>query len=343
MDCAAETTILSHFVDSTVGGANAKATQESGMEASRAGVVNLGVASVKLLSQRTAQLTAPSAQILGGSQFNTTFSNFALQEGCSSTFPPDSSDTPAACSIPSTCTVQACLPVACIPQACLAPGVTQANLASYQTFSNVPSKDLIPPEQAEYNVLNVYFGGTAVASAFGGTQGTAPLNYLQIYSPDIQYAQANVNVPAQVVETSGATVSTSAQGLLNMASQKLMDIAEPPVFFTGAYSLSGGVYYLQFPNGNLFGYYNYQFFPILFHYDLGFEFLSDANDGKSGAYFYDFTSSHWLYSTPSFFPYLYDLTLNAWLYYFPDTKNPGHYTTNPRYFSNLGTGKIFTM
>ena len=29
MDCAAETTILSQFVDSSVGGANAKATQES--------------------------------------------------------------------------------------------------------------------------------------------------------------------------------------------------------------------------------------------------------------------------------------------------------------------------
>ena len=38
MDCAAETTILSHFMDPTVGGANAKATQTSGMEASRAGI-----------------------------------------------------------------------------------------------------------------------------------------------------------------------------------------------------------------------------------------------------------------------------------------------------------------
>jgi hypothetical protein len=35
MDCAAETTILSHFADATVGGANAKAVQTSGMEASR--------------------------------------------------------------------------------------------------------------------------------------------------------------------------------------------------------------------------------------------------------------------------------------------------------------------
>jgi uncharacterized protein (TIGR03437 family) len=225
MDCAAETTILSHFVDPTVGGANGKATQESGMEASRVGI-NLDVASVKLLSQRTAQLTSPSAQILGGSQFNTSFANFALQEGCTSTFPPNAKDAPAACSIPPSCSVQACIPVACIPQACLAPGVTPADLASFKQLNQVPANDLIPPEQAEYNVLNVYFNGTAAASSFGGTQGIAPLNYLQIYSPDIQYAQAKVNAPAQVVE-GGVTAATSAQDLLNLASQKLLAISEP--------------------------------------------------------------------------------------------------------------------
>ena len=78
MDCAAETTILSYFVEPTVGGANAKAVQTSGMEASRAslGASDLGVAGVKLLSQSTAQFTAPSAQILGGAQFNPSFSDF---------------------------------------------------------------------------------------------------------------------------------------------------------------------------------------------------------------------------------------------------------------------------
>jgi uncharacterized protein (TIGR03437 family) len=227
MDCGAETTILSHFAEPAVGGTNAKATQTSGMEASRANGLNLGVASVKLLSQSTAQFTAPAAQILGGAQFNTSFANFTLQEGCTSTFPPNSNDTPAACSIPPSCSVQACLPVACIPQACLAPGITQADLASYRQFSGVPAQDLIPPEQAEYNVLGVYFGGTAVGSFFGGTPGAAPLNYLQVYSPDIQYAENHVNTPAQVVQTGGVTVATSAQDLLNLASQKLLAISEP--------------------------------------------------------------------------------------------------------------------
>ncbi len=226
LDCAAETTILAHFVQPTVGGANAKATQTSGMEASRVGSDNLGVPGVKHLSQSTSAMTAASAQILGGSQFNTTFSIATLPEGCTSTFPPNSDDTPVGCSIPATCTANGCIPVACIPQACLAPGVAQSSIAGFKTFGNVPAADLISPEQAEFNVLSVYFDGTAVASSFNGTPGIAPLNYLQIYSPDIQYATANVNAPAQVVAGS-VTASISAQALLNLASAKLFTIGEP--------------------------------------------------------------------------------------------------------------------
>src|SRR5580698_4435323 len=89
LDCAAEATILAYFIQPAVGGANAKATQTSGMEAARVGNVNLGVLGVKQLSESTAQLKPASAQILGGSQFNTTFSIATLPEGCTSTFPPN--------------------------------------------------------------------------------------------------------------------------------------------------------------------------------------------------------------------------------------------------------------
>jgi len=226
MTCAAVTTVMSYFVEPTAGGANAKANQTSSFIASRA-AISLGVVSVKLLSQRTAQLPAPSAQILGGIQFDQSFADAPVGEGCTAPFPPDASDTPAGCTLPATCTDSSCVPVACIPQACLATGVTAASLAKSMTFANVPAADLLPPEQALYNLLNIYFDGTAVASSFGGTQGTAPLNYLQVYSEDIQYAEANVNAPAEVVEVSGATVAITAQALLNLASQKLLTIAEP--------------------------------------------------------------------------------------------------------------------
>jgi uncharacterized protein (TIGR03437 family) len=227
MDCAAETTILSHFVEASVGGANGKSTQTSGMEASRGGIVNLGVAGLKQLAQVTAGLTSPSSQILGGAQFNTSFSADPVGEGCTSTFPPDSTDTPPSCTIPPACTTQGCVPVACIPQSCLAPGVTPASLASFRTFNAVPSKDLIPPEQSEYNVLSLFFSGTPVASYFSSMPGTAPLNYLQVYSPDIQYATANAGHAAEIIEPGGATVLMSAQDMLNLASEKLLELAEP--------------------------------------------------------------------------------------------------------------------
>jgi hypothetical protein len=89
--------------------------------------------------------------------------------------------------------------------------------------------DLIPPEQAD-NVLYVYYWGTAAASFFGGTPGPtpAPLNYLQIYSEDIVYAEAHASGPlVQVVETGGSSMFTTAQDVLNLASQKLFQIAEP--------------------------------------------------------------------------------------------------------------------
>ena len=176
MDYAAETMILSHFMDSTVAENDAKATQTSGMEASRINGLNLGVASVKLLSQRTDQLKMPSAQILGGAQFNTSFSNDAVAEGC-------------------------------------------------------PTKDGcgngISPEQAEYNVLNVFFDGTAVASSFGGTLGNAPLQLSANLCSRYTNATAHVNAPAAVSEINGTSTMMTAQDLLNLASQKLLEISEP--------------------------------------------------------------------------------------------------------------------
>ena len=118
-----------------------------------------------------------------------------------------------------------------------------------------------------------------------------------------------------------------------------------PAFFSGEVSLRDGVYYLQFPNGPPFGYYSYLTDPRwIYHFDMGYEYWFDANDGNSGIFFYDFASNHFFYTSPSFpFPYLYDFTLKTVLYYYPDQNRPGHYTTNPRYFYNFATGQIITM
>ncbi len=115
----------------------------------------------------------------------------------------------------------------------------------------------------------------------------------------------------------------------------------PTDFFNGQINLGSDVYYLQFPDNSLLGYYSFLASTIFYHYDMGYEAFIPGS--AADVYLYDFTSSHWLYTSSNLFPYLYDFTLKTWVYYLPDTQNPGRYTANPRYFSNLSTGKIFTM
>jgi hypothetical protein len=244
-DCYAEVHVLEYLIEPSVGGANAKATQTSGMKASKLNVnVDLGIGGVKLLSSLTAGASSPSAQALGGAQFDKQFSgpvtvtssttegnSSTVDEGCTSAFPPDASDPQTGCPAGANNLKDADVPVACIPQVCLAPnkGLTTSILASmgYALFKQVPYDDCILAEQAAYNVLGVFFEGTSVAPAFGAMPGSAPLNYLQIYSPDIQYAEANLHNPSTVIETNGDSVSRTAQELLNLASQALSLIAEP--------------------------------------------------------------------------------------------------------------------
>jgi plastocyanin len=117
-----------------------------------------------------------------------------------------------------------------------------------------------------------------------------------------------------------------------------------PAFFTGETALGGSWYYLQFANGTPFGFYSYLADPhFIYHIDLGFEYLLDANDANHGIYFYDFASSAFFYTSPSLFPDLYDFSLTAWLYYLPDANNPGRYTHNPRWFFNFATGQWITL
>jgi Trypsin-like peptidase domain len=129
----------------------------------------------------------------------------------------------------------------------------------------------------------------------------------------------------------------------NFYSQIQPYIGHPP-FFNGETALGGGFYYLQFANGTPFGYYSYLFDQnFIYHIDLGFEYLLDANDANHGIYFYDFASSSFFYTSPTLFPDLYDFSLNAWLYYLPDVNNPGRYTHNPRWFYNFAAGQWITL
>ena len=128
-------------------------------------------------------------------------------------------------------------------------------------------------------------------------------------------------------------------------SGAIFELAQNPAFFAGQASLGSGVYYLSFSSGNYFGYYSYLSDPnYIYHFDLGFEYVFDANDGKDGVYFYDFASSDFFYTSPSFpFPYLFDFGLNTVLYYYPNPNEAGHYNTNGyRFFYDFATQSIIT-
>ena len=117
------------------------------------------------------------------------------------------------------------------------------------------------------------------------------------------------------------------------------------LFFAGEKPLSNNVYYLTLPGGNFFGYYAYLADPkYVYHFDMGYEYVFDAADGKGGVYLYDFQSASFFYTSPGFpFPYLYDFSLNSVVYYYPDPNNPGRYNTNgTRYFYNFATGQVIT-
>ena len=136
-------------------------------------------------------------------------------------------------------------------------------------------------------------------------------------------------------------------GVPNFAvlAQSLATNPKYPPFFTGQQLLSDNIYFLTLPNGNSFSYYTFLTDPhYLYHFDLGYEYVFDANDDSNGIYLYDFASKTFFYTSPVFpFPYLYDFSLNTVLYYYPDPdpSNPGRYDTKGvRYFYRFDTGQI---
>ncbi len=136
-------------------------------------------------------------------------------------------------------------------------------------------------------------------------------------------------------------------GQLAMANAVNLSLVAPrPAFFSGEVPLgaggvnTAGVSYLQFANGNVFGYYSYALFPYVYHYDFGFVFFQDAGNGN--AFLYDFASGGWFYTGAGLWPYLYDFNLGAWLRYQADPNRPGRYTSNPRRFFSFATNSVIT-
>lgn len=181
-----------------------------------------------------------------------------------------------------------------------------------------------------------------VAAMFAGCAGggrSMPANAPAAAPPKFTVpASLSLRVPAK------PPAFTPAQPSTVRGSQSRTTSSVHASFFAGEAPLSNGVYYLALPNGTPFGYYSYMADSnYIYHFDAGYFYVIDANDG-GGAYLYDFTSSHWWYTGRSYpFPYIYDFSLGAFIYYYPDTNNAGHYTTNSRYFYNFTASAIISV
>jgi hypothetical protein len=249
--CVTNARIFDHFAQPCTGtGCNALASQFSGVSADQPYAKFLNLDAVKSLSTSSPN----GGQIFGGGQFKVTFVDHdfssdtqsfnqhfpsALVEGCD---PGTFSATCTACQAnrQTDWSAPGCLG-SCLPAHCLAPGIMLD--AGYQTgpASDVPTTDLMYPEQGLYYALQNFFHGTLASPYYGDPVGVsvAPLNYLQIYYSDILYANdVTAMVPVTVAKDLAGgtqTILTNAQAILNNASMQLLhqtsrvpDVPPPP-------------------------------------------------------------------------------------------------------------------
>ena len=246
-----------------------------------------------------------------------------------------------------------------IQQVMTAVGTTASGVSSVSTAATIYGKADAgtPPTATISNLASgasvpTSAGQSVSVSATSGSQAIAKVQ-LVVDNQNVGVATAapfTFNLPALAAGSHALSVIATDVGALSSVSTPVVVTAQEaspstPAFFNGEVALSNGVYYLAFPSGNYFGYYSFLPNPAyLYHFDLGFEYVFDAADGKNGVYFYDFASSTFFYTSPTFpFPYLYDFTLNSVLYYYPDPNNAGHYNTDGiRYFYDFNTGTIIT-
>jgi len=79
-----------------------------------------------------------------------------------------------------------------------------------------------------------------------------------------------------------------------------------------------------------FGHYTATAFPLIYQYDLGYEYVFPA---ATGVYLYDYTSGHFWYTQSSYFPIIYDFSLAAFIYL--------EGTDSSRNFYNYSTSQTF--
>jgi hypothetical protein len=194
MDAAAETTILAYFADPRHGGNNAKATQEDGLAANEINLKPLGGRTLGSYGVKwLAETTAGGNTILPGAtnSMSRVLGGLQFVGGFSTDTIGEGCNDPEGC----------------------------------------PTNDPMSPEQAFYNVMEVFFDGTGFGATYGTNDlsGTLPLNYLQIYSVDVIYANTNT-AGTNIVDGFSQTNFVIAQSELTNVSAQILQISEAVLY-----------------------------------------------------------------------------------------------------------------
>ena len=183
---------------------------------------------------------------------------------------------------------------------------------------------------------NVVTSTGAIGLASGLANNGGPTQTIALTPGGTANATAFITAPCTDQSSPPRTLTTDQRGFprpapshSNFCSAGAFEYNPP--FFNGEVSQGNQLYYLQLANG-FFGYYSYQYYPNLYHFWLGFEQVSDANDGLAGVFFYDYGLQAFLYTNPSDFPYFFDYASNSWLWYYAGTS---------RWFYDFGGRGLF--
>jgi hypothetical protein len=232
--------------------------------------------------------------------------------------------------------------------------ITVSNPGSSNTNGTVTVTETVPAGETLISM-----GGPGWTCPTGGVACTRS----DALAPGASYAQITVTVliaeNAPDVVTNQASVSLNGQ--VATVSDPTQTLLPPAHFFDGATPVAGStnVFFLKFPNGNVFGYYTYRYVDqagntFIGHFDMGPVFFY-GNSTQSSAALLDFNSGHQMLTSSSF-PMLWDqnltdtisfgffpLSLPGFISYLPDPNQANRYTMNPRLFRKLFSGTIFAM
>jgi hypothetical protein len=215
MDCAAEASVIAYFAEPLHGGLNLKSTQENGFGAgginhNPLGGGDLGSWGIRWL----AQTSENGITVLPGS--------FAFVSKVFGGFQSTGDITGS--------------PADAQAEGCTLPGNGQCDV----NFSY---------EQALYNYMQSFFDGTKLGTLYGPgnaddpggpgiVPGMVPLNYLQLYDVDINYASAHACdikggscTLSPVIDGAGHTTQLSFQAILETAAAQILMIADPTLGF----------------------------------------------------------------------------------------------------------------